>query len=154
MCIRDRFTSYKFNDQWAATNKSAFIKGYDTDNDLPLIDIPPFTTTNSISYDNPKWNRFNATLTSELVFEQNEFPDEYNYDVNIADRDPIFVDLGPPPAYHLVHFTSEMTLNVNDRSKLNARLSVNNIFNTTYRNYLNRFRFFADDLGTLSLIHI
>jgi iron complex outermembrane receptor protein len=30
---------------------------------------------------------------------------------------------------------------------LNIGVSVSNVFNTNYRNYLNRVRFYADDLG-------
>jgi iron complex outermembrane receptor protein len=33
-------------------------------------------------------------------------------------------------------------------AKACSNLRVNNVFNTTYRNYLNRQRFYADDIGT------
>jgi len=112
-----------------------------------LIDIPPFTTANNITYTNQKWNNFSASLLSEWTFEQNEFPTEFNYTVAIANEDDIDVDLSPPSAYHLMHFQSEITVPAFKQSKLNIRFSVNNIFNANYRNYLNRLRFFADDLG-------
>lgn len=139
--------NYQISPQWNINHKSAFIKAYDKIADLPLIDIPPFTTLNGVTYSNSKWNNFSASLNSEWVFEQNEFPYEFNYTVPIANEDDIDVDLSPPPGYHLMHFQSEITLPVFKKSSLNIRFSIDNIFNANYRNYLNRLRFFADDLG-------
>ncbi len=143
----DLSADYQIASHWNASHKSAFIKGYDTKSDLPLIDIPPFMTLNSITYTNTKWHNFNASLQSEWTFEQKEFPSEFNYTVAIANQDDILVDLSPPPAYHLMHLQSEIRLPAFKKSSLHIRFSVNNIFNTNYRNYLNRLRFFADDLG-------
>ncbi len=143
----DLSADFQMSPYWNLNHKSSFIKGYDKIADLPLIDIPPFTTLNGIRYSNSNWNDFTASLQSEWVFEQNEFPLEFNYTVPIANEDDINVDLSPPPGYHLMHFQSEITLPVFKQSSLNIRFSVDNIFNTNYRNYLNRLRFFADDLG-------
>ncbi len=143
----DLSADFQMSPYWNLNHKSSFIKGYDKIADLPLIDIPPFTTLNGIRYSNSNWNDFTASLQSEWVFEQNEFPLEFNYTVPIANEDDINVDLSPPPGYYLMHFQSEITLPVFKQSSLNIRFSVDNIFNTNYRNYLNRLRFFADDLG-------
>ena len=143
----DVSADYQITSHWNTNNKSAFIKGYDKVADLPLIDIPPFMTSNGITYTNANWYNFSASLQSEWFFKQNEFPKEFNYTVAIANEDDIYVDLSPPPAYHLMHFQSEITLSMFKQSSLNIQFSVNNIFNTNYRNYLNRLRFFADDLG-------
>jgi iron complex outermembrane receptor protein len=53
----------------------------------------------------------------------------------------------PPQGFHLIHFYSELTLKMNKRTNLNIGLGVNNVFNTSYRNYLNSLRYFADELG-------
>ncbi|MGC6431621.1 MAG: TonB-dependent receptor [Jejuia sp.] len=143
----DVSANYQITSNWSVNHKSAFIKAYDKKADIPLIDIPPFTTFNSINFSNSRWNRFRASLKSEWAFKQNEFPYEFNYTVPIANEDDIDVDLSPPPAYHLMHFQSEITLPLFKHSSLNISFSVDNIFNTSYRNYLNRLRFFAHDLG-------
>jgi len=143
----DLSANYQFAPNWNINHKSSLIKGYDRIATLPLIDIPPFTTYNKITYSNPNWYNFNASLRSEWVFEQNEFPNEFNYTVAIANEDDIDVDLSPPPAYNLMHFQSEVTLPIFKQSSLNIRFSVDNILNTNYRNYLNRLRFFADEMG-------
>ena len=144
----DLTATYSMTDSWQFQTKMAFIKGYDTETDLPLIDMPPFSTVNQITYNNEKWHHFSASLKSEWIFEQNEFPD-FNFEVEDQLTGEMFlVDISTPPsAYHLLHFYSQATFNVGKKTNLNVALGVNNLFNTSYRNYLNRLRFFADDLG-------
>ncbi len=143
----DMSANYQITPYWKANHKSSFIKAYDTKANLPLIDIPAFTTLNGITYSNTNWHNFNATIQSEWALEQNEFPTEFNYTVPIANEDDIYVDLSPPAGYHLMHFKSEITLPIFKQASLNIQFSVDNVFNTNYRNYLNRLRFFADDIG-------
>lgn len=40
-----------------------------------------------------------------------------------------------------------MTFKINKRNSLTTSLSIQNIMNTTYRDYLNRQRFYADEMG-------
>ncbi|MFK7781991.1 TonB-dependent receptor [Psychroserpens sp.] len=143
----DLTMSYDLSNQWNWLNKTAFIKGYDED-DLPLIDIPAFSTTNSITYKNQNWYNFSASIKSEWVFEQNEFPD-FNFEVeNPSTEDIELLDIStPPPAYNLFHFYSQATFALNAKTDLNIAFGINNLLDTSYRNYLNRLRFFADDLG-------
>lgn len=144
----DLTATYSLTDAFQWLNKTAFIKGYDTKIDLPLIDIPSFNTMNQITYNNQGWHNFSASLKSEWVFEQNEFPD-FNFEVeDELNEEMILVDISSPPsAYHLLHFNTEATFSLSEKTNLNVSLSVNNIFNTSYRNYLNRLRFFADEIG-------
>lgn len=141
-------TTYKLSNNWQWQNKSAFIKGYDLKNNIPLIDIPAFNTTNAITYKNKSWFNFSANLKHEWVLKQNEYPN-FNFDVTnqlSGQRTTINIST-PPPAYQLLHFYSDATFIVNKETKLNVSLGINNIFNTTYRNYLNQLRNYADDLG-------
>ncbi|WP_298896157.1 TonB-dependent receptor [uncultured Psychroserpens sp.] len=144
----DLSLNYKFTKALGFTNKSSFIKGDDLKNDTALIDIPAFNTMNEIRYVNPKWNNFSTSLKSEWVFEQTRFPD-YNFETFIATtNETVLVDIStPPPAYHLLHLYSSVDFDITKHTKLNVALSINNIFDTNYRSYLNRLRYFADDLG-------
>ena len=45
------------------------------------------------------------------------------------------------------HLSSELTLKMSKKTSLNIGLGVNNVFDTSYRNYLNSLRYFADELG-------
>jgi iron complex outermembrane receptor protein len=60
----------------------------------------------------------------------------------------VLVDVSsPPPAYHLLHFQSDITIDLSNKTNLNIGLNITNILNVSYREYLNRLRYFADDLG-------
>jgi len=144
----DLNTNYNFTNNWQWQNKTALTKGYDLENDIPLIDIPAFNTMNQITYKKKTWHNFSASLKSEWVFEQNELPD-FNFEVeNQLNGERTLIDIStPPPAYNLLHFYSEATFTFNKKTNLNVSFGINNILNTSYRNYLNQLRFFSDDLG-------
>lgn len=151
----DVSANYQFTDKLGLSNSSAFIKGTDITKNRPLIDIPAFNTINTVTYTNDAWYNFSASLKSEWVFEQNEFPD-FNFETFIASSNKnVLVDIStPPPAFHLLHFYSEMTFPITDKTSLNIGLSVNNLLDTNYRAYLNRLRFFADDLGRNMMLQL
>lgn len=146
---------YDFNSQWFLNNKTSFIKGRDLDIKDALIDIPSFKTVNIIGYSNRKWLGFNAELQSELVLEQNDFPNN-NFEAFIPRTEEfVLVDIStPPPTYHLLHLYSDITLQLSQKTDLNIGLSITNILNTSYREYLNRLRYFADDLGRNLMLQI
>ncbi len=144
----DITASYDLTNNLQLENNTSFIKGYDLETDLPLIDMPPFNTMNQITYNNSDWYNFSVSLRSEWVFEQNEFPDFNDEVEDELTGETLVVDIStPPPAYHLLHFYSEATFPLSEKTTLNVAFGVNNIFDASYRNYLNRLRFFADDLG-------
>jgi iron complex outermembrane recepter protein len=51
-----------------------------------------------------------------------------------------------PPAYWLLNISTGFSKPINE-SRIDFRLSVENLLNTKYREYTNRFRYFADELG-------
>lgn len=144
----DITAQYNFNLHWYLNNKTAFIKGRDLEIKDALIDMPSFKTVNILGYSNENWLDFNAELQSELVLRQNDFPDN-NFEAFIpSTQSMVLVDISsPPPAYHLFHFQSDITVKLSKKTDLNIGLNITNILNTSYREYLNRLRYFADDLG-------
>lgn len=144
----DLSATHEISERFSFSNKSSFIKGYETNNNRPLIDIPAVRTINSIEFNKTEWNNFSTALTSEYVFRQNEFPDN-NFEQFIASEDRfVLVDVSTPPAaYHLLNWNASMDFKLSEKSILNVNLSVNNLSNENYRDYLNRLRYFADDLG-------
>ena len=99
---------------------------------------------NEVTLHVPNYKDLELTLESEYVSRQNQFPDN-NFDLYIPRTDTfVLLDLSsPPPAFHLLHLKS--SLNINEKTKIGIR--VNNLLNESYRNYLNRMRYYADDLG-------
>ena len=53
----------------------------------------------------------------------------------------------PPEAYHLLGIRADMEFNISGAVALHTGLTITNLLNTSYRDYLNRNRYFADDLG-------
>ncbi|MEW4922517.1 TonB-dependent receptor [Algibacter sp. 2305UL17-15] len=144
----DITANYDLTEQWNINHKSSFLKGRDVEAKTALIDMPAFRTVNVLGYTNKKWLDFNANLESECVFRQNDYPN-FNFEtLNPTTQEMVLVDIStPPPAYHVMHFRSEITTALSKKTKLNIGLNVSNVFNTSYREYLNRLRYFADDLG-------
>ena len=82
--------------------------------------------------------------------QQKQFPNN-NYSTNIIVNNvltPIEVDISTPPAsYELLHIYSEVKFKTFHKAITTLAFSVQNILNTTYRDYLNRQRLFADEMG-------
>jgi iron complex outermembrane recepter protein len=144
----DITAKYRLDSHWSLTNQSAMIKGIDLGRNQPLIDMPAFKTVCGLVYSNQKYWNLHAQLRSESVLSQNEYPNN-NFETYLATSNTIaLVNIStPPPAYHLVHFNSDVSFQLSNKTKLNVGLNITNIFNITYRDFLNRLRYFADDLG-------
>lgn len=142
--------TYDFNDRFQYKTSFSYIKGDDTFRERPLINIPSTNWFNTITYKNEKLKNLRLQLKSEAFFEQTRFPDN-NFIAQIVENNQfqdVLVDVStPPPGYHLLHFNSSIQFNLSKITKLELGFAIDNIFNTSYRQYLNRFRFFADELG-------
>jgi iron complex outermembrane receptor protein len=149
-------TGVDFNSEWEINNHwqhrllLSYVNGRDQTNDDAIIDMPPLTINNRIQFHQKKWNNLTVELQSEMVFRQTEFPNN-NFITNIivdGEFAPVEVDISTPPAaYHLLHFTSDFQFKVTDDSVATLGFTVFNILDTSYRDYLNRQRFYADELG-------
>lgn len=139
---------FRVSEHFSINNQVSVVKGQDTILDLPLINIPPVNTTNRVTYTNEKWHNLKVWAESYYSFRQNEFPST-NFEIFIVETDEtVLVDVSTPPeAYHLINLRGQLDFEVSNSSTLQVALAVTNLFDTSYRNYLNRQRFFADDLG-------
>ena len=120
----------------------SLVKGYDKTSNEPLISMPAANTLNSLVYTNPNFNNISIAIQSNYVFRQNEFPNT-NFEVVLPDSIQT-VDISTPPSgYHLLNLNITAAV----RPDMQVGLYVNNLLNTSYRNYLNRLRYYADDVG-------
>ena len=140
--------SYKFSENFSYNHQFSLVKGYKRKVNTPLINMPPANTTNALTYQNPKANHLKIAVQSIFVFGQNEYPNN-NFEVFIPITETFeLVDVSTPPdAYHLLNFRSSMDFSLSKNTSLRIGLKVTNILNTSYRNYLNSLRYYADDLG-------
>lgn len=142
--------TYDFSDRFQYKTSFSYLRGDDVTRDQPIINIPSTNWFNTVVYTNKDLNNLRLQLKSEAFFEQTRFPDN-NFITRIVENNEfqeVLVDVStPPPGYHLLHFDSSVQFNLDTKTQLEIGFAVDNIFNTNYRQYLNRFRFFADELG-------
>ena len=133
--------------QWRTNHRFSLVKGKDTDNDVALINMPAPNTTNSITFRKPEWNNLVLGLESFYSFRQNEFPPNI-FVFSPEQQEVVELEINTPPdAYHLLAFTADVEIPIGAKTRMGLGLQVNNLLNTNYRDYLNRLRYFADDLG-------
>ena len=146
----DFHSQCNISSNWQHKFSFAYVNGEDLIKNQPLIDMPPMNISTSIQYKKPEWNGLILELQSESVFRQNRYPN-FNFETNIivdGEFVPVLVDISTPPkAYQLFHFYSEMKFKTFKKLDTTIALSVQNMLNTDYRDYLNRQRFFVDEMG-------
>ena len=94
------------------------------------------------------------SLSPSYSFKQSQAPitispeDLINGVVNITPETNIFDFKDAPDGYFLLDFSWRLKLN-----DFSASINVNNVLNTSYRNYLNSMRYFADEIGRNFIIN-
>ena len=147
--------SYAFTENYRLNSQLSLVKGYDRTLNTSLISMPPVNISNEIVYKNSDFNNIRLSLQSAYSFKQNNYPDN-NFDIYIPEIESWKeIDVSSTPdAYHLLNFNSSIDINLKHNSKLTVGLRVTNVLNTSYRNYLNRLRYYADDLGRNFILNL
>ncbi len=126
--------------------KYSYLKGTDSQNSRPLVFMPSNSLFGSLIYraknpirilPNVKMVDLEFEINNRLVLRQDNL---------LPDQD--FVS--PPPTYNLLGIKVSTKI-ISSYSKIRCYVKAVNLFNIEYRDYLNRQRYFADDLG-LSLV--
>ncbi|MGL6039350.1 MAG: TonB-dependent receptor, partial [Soonwooa sp.] len=132
--------------------RGAYLYGQDTTTDEPLILMMPTNFSNSLEYRRKNWNNFYVNLENRSVLKQNRFP-IHNSEITFYENGievTKTVDFStPPPAYSLWNVQAGFNLTKN----LSTGLTVQNLFNKAYRDYLNRLRYFSEDIGRNIIIN-
>ena len=143
-----------WNTHWKTDHSFAITKGTDTENDIPLINIPAARIGNRITYRTNKNNGLEVSLRSDYIFRQNEYPPDITVFSPEQQQEVLLEINTPPDAYHLLGLYGKMDFALSDKLGLTTSLTVTNLLNTQYRDYLNRQRFFADDLGRNIIVQL
>lgn len=122
--------------------KYSYLKGDDVKKEIPLVFMPSNSFFGSLVYRAEKSMHFSKNVLIEeteieinnrLVFEQKNINSEQDF-------------VAPPPTYNL--FGAKVSTNVLfSNYKIRCFVKADNLFNIKYRDYLNRQRYFADDIG-------
>ncbi len=143
----DASVYYNWTSNIRSDHNFSWVRGTDIGTDIPLINMPPTNLNNSISYHNPKFKNLVLGLESMYVFEQQRFPDNI-FVFSPEQQQEVELDINTPPAaYHLLAFDAETSYSLRNTNDLKVGLRVTNLLNTSYRDYLNRLRYFVDDIG-------
>jgi len=138
--------NWKLTDDLTYVGKGSYVYGQDDTHNEPLILMMPPNFSNALQFKKEKWNNFYFTVENQTFLKQNRFPVrnvelEVYVDGELTNKT---IDLSTPPnTYSLWNIQTGINISKN----LSAGLIVNNLFNTSYRDYLNRLRFFADEAG-------
>ncbi len=138
----DLSTQFTLGNALLGKLKYSFIQGTDTTNDIPLVFIPSNRFISSLVYRSKKTMKLSEhvlledseiEINNRVVFEQTNLLPQQDF-------------TPPPPTYALWGFkvsTNALFTNY----KIRCFVKADNLFNIQYRDYLNRQRYFADDLG-------
>jgi len=132
----DGFAEIRPLDKWSVTLSGSVIRARDIKQNLDLINMPSDRFKISLAYDLPKMARLSQThveLGMTKVFEQTRFPSG----VDFSD---------PPPGYQLLDLNLSSDLRLFG-AQAQIGVGISNLLNTTYRDYLSRYRYFVDDPG-------
>jgi iron complex outermembrane recepter protein len=112
--------------------------------------MPPLNFSTVLSWNTKKWNDLFLELKHTISATQNRYPD-YDFTSSIVQNGnlvPVEVPLSKPPkGFQLLHFYSEIKPKVFKKIETVFTFSIDNVLNTSYREYLNKFRFYADEMG-------
>jgi len=132
----DGYLEYELNRFLSINISASLVRGRDTTNDQPLFLMPSDRLIAGLDFHIPPTGRFldqGIGFETKLIRRQTSFPAGIDY-------------VDPPAGYGLLDFHYHAQMAVADQL-VRAQFGVHNIFNTRYRDYLSRFRYFIDNPG-------
>lgn len=154
----DATIRYKLTNRLTFSSRTSLLFAYDHTNRDYLVYIPPNRTDNGLRYelgtqqvtDSKRISGLFLSLTNQYVARQNRVPAVAQQEEN--GRIVFTGDFAPPPAaYALMGAEIGFSWRVS-RQPVNVILTGTNLLNRTYRDYLDRFRYFADQPGRMVLL--
>ena len=121
--------------------KYSYIRGNNLEDNIPLVNIPSGRLNASLTYRVRKPIPIAGIKLENLEF---EWGNQYVFRQGNLLEEQDFV--APPDAYYLMSFKTSTNI-IRSSYKFRVFVKAENILNTKYRDYLNRQRYFADDLG-------
>lgn len=138
----------KIGNQFNYLGSLSFLKGDNITDNTPLIHMPATNFSNRISYTNNELNKLSISLAQKTILKQKRFPDYNFYTFNASTQQNDYVDISTtPPTYSVFSLNTSAVFKAFKTGDLQLEFNIENLFNTSYREHLNRQRYFADELG-------
>jgi iron complex outermembrane receptor protein len=139
------------------SSKISYVHASDVKNDDKLIFIPPALFDNSVTYNflNVKAvEGLHLTVSAPATFKQARAPRTvYPEDIPTDTSNKVF-DLAPSPnGFILLNASVGFDVPLGEKH-LSISLSGENLLNKSYRNYMNRLRYFAGDTGRNMILRL
>lgn len=118
-------------------SKAAFLRARNLTEDEWLILMPADRFENTLEYTFPERKNVKdafVALTVSNVLRQTRVPANSDF-------------VAPPAGYTLLNLEAGLDIPLG-KQKMSCGIGVNNLLNTRYRDYQNRFRYYADEMGT------
>ncbi len=139
----DGIGKWQFAPKLSWESKFSLLWARDVEQDDYLIFMPANRLENGLVFSQKKWSNWRdleVKLSHTFVAKQNRVPANVDF-------------ANPPESYQLVHLGIGGNLPLKGSSRnpggkeLGFHFEIQNVFNTIYRDYLNRLRYFADEMG-------
>ena len=142
---------YKINNHLVAHAKGSLMRAFDKTAATWLIQMPANRYESELEYifaDGKNWKQSSVKFTVQHVTEQKRVPPTGNIEVKdlqgITRMQSDYI--APPDAYTLVNIEAA-TARLIKNKKIDLVVAVTNLFNISYRDYMNSFRYFSLDRG-------
>jgi iron complex outermembrane recepter protein len=132
----DLEVNFKITKKLTYDGKASIVRGWNKSINDWLIFMPADRYVNNLRYDFGKWGittNWYANVGFLTVLKQTRTPPNSDY-------------VPPPPGYNLINANLGFQFPIR-KTTANIELASTNLANTVYRDYLNRYRYYADDLG-------
>ncbi len=132
----DLTVNYSITPEFKVISKASILRAFNQTNNNHLVMMPADRFENSLEYtfkDGKKYTNAYVSLAVLSVLKQTRVPANSDF-------------AAPPEGYTLLSFSAGIDLPIKTNA-ITLGVSVNNLLNTRYRDYMNRFRYFTDEMG-------
>ena len=139
----DAWFIHRLLPSWELTGSAALVRGQNTDTDTPLFLMPSDRFELATRYqflNSPCYPNTYFRLRGSFVRKQDRTLDDHDYAAS-------------PPGYILLDIDLGTTLILGSLYP-QVNLSIRNVLNSAYRDYLSRYRYFVDDSGRNVVLRI
>ncbi len=146
--------SYQVIKKVKLSAKTSLLRAADEKNNSYLYFIPSNRFEMNVRFEQPelkKWKSFYVESKLKYTAKQNRAPVKKTIDEIIQAEEagetlPPFDFASAPNGYFLWNINMGISCPIK-KSKMDFKVSVTNLLNTSYREYTNRMRYYADDVG-------
>lgn len=135
---------HNITDHLQVTSGLSYIYARNITRNSGLIRIPPLNMQMNLSYTFGKFRKIHEIKT--VV--------GFSYDAEQTNVDLNEDFLNPPGEYYLINISTKFRLKTKNGNDIDIQFRAENLLNNTYRQYLNRLRYFADEVGSNFSINI